>query len=307
MVNMHIAMELGEIRAFVTVVETSSINAAATRLHLTQPAVSRQVQRLEASLGVKLLDRRTKPVSLTPAGEAVLEHARRVMGAIDDLREVVADAEGPHGELKIGVSQALSDIALAKPIEYLRKAFPRILLSITTGWSHELIEDVGNAKLDVAFVLLPDDHQPPTGLTGTVIGKEPLVTVAPRRSNLPPIADLRKLAESSWVLNPKGCVFRAALQRAFQSVNADLRVAVEVYGADIQLSLVARGNGLGLVPARVLSRSRLRPKLREIRIRGQELRMGVWMVHARLPDRLQPVLKMLEEVLATTYAGSTPK
>lgn len=297
-------MELDELRALVAVADTRSINAAAARLHLTQPAVSRQVQRLETSLGVRLLDRRTKPVSLTPAGEAVLEHARNVLRAIDDLRDVAADATGPAGELSVGVSQTLADATLARPISHLRRTFPHIRLFVSTGWSHELAADVRRARLDAAIVLLPDAHDPPAGLVGTRIGTERLLAVAARRSGIPATIDLRTAAEHPWVLNPRGCVFRAELERAFHRIGADLRVAVEIYGTELQLSLVARGHGLGLVPARVLARTRSPSGLRTVRIRGADLRVAVWMVAGRVPDRFQPVLRMLQGMLAAGYEAA---
>jgi len=295
-------MDLDEIRAFVAVADSGSVNAAARRLHLAQPTVTRQIQRLERSLGGALLDRRTKPLTLTAAGRVVLEHCRQVLRAVDHLEAAVAD--GPAGELRVGVSQTLSEIALAGPVDRIRRASARVALSITTGWSHELVDGVRSGRLDAAFVLLPDGTGPPAGLRAERLGTEGLVIVAPRRAPGPALREVGALAREPWVLNPAGCGFRAALQRAFDAIHESPRVAVEVYGTELHLSLVARGVGLGVVPARALARSRWRPRVRVVRVREATLSMGVWLVHAPLPERLEPAVAVLREALRAVYARS---
>ncbi|HUP34754.1 MAG TPA: LysR family transcriptional regulator [Candidatus Limnocylindria bacterium] len=75
-------MELDDIRAFVAVADARSVSRAARELYLTQPAVTRRVQRLERDLGVALCDRRRRPFALTEAGQAVLERCRRALHAV---------------------------------------------------------------------------------------------------------------------------------------------------------------------------------------------------------------------------------
>lgn len=296
-------MELSEIKTFVAVAEAGSVNRAALALHLSQPAVTRQVQRLEAALGVQLLDRRAKPATLTPAGQTALERCRSILKAIEELRAATAPGEDPSGECRIGVSPSLADFALAEPIDHLRRVFPRVRLQVSTDWSRALQEQVRAGVLDAAVVLLPKGERPPAEVSGKAIGSQPLVVVAPRRRRLPGALDLADLAEESWVLNPEGCGFRSALQRALQRINAPLRVAVEAHGLGLQLSLVARGIGLGLVPVRVVARSRLRSKLQVLRLRGHDFRLVVWVVYARLPATLTPILTVLGEQLKRAVGG----
>lgn len=290
-------MELSEIRTFVAVAESGSINRAARTLSLSQPAVTRQVQRLEAALGVKLLDRRAKPVTLTPAGQAALEKARLIFKAVGEFHAAAAPSQGPAGDCRIGVAHALADVALAEPINHLRRAFPRVTFQVTTDWSRVLLERLRSGGLDIAVVQLPAGTRPPADTPGRLIATQRLVFVAPRHRRLPRELDLADLAEATWVLNPDGCGFRAALGRSLQRVNAPLRIAVEAYGSELQLSLVARGVGLGLVPARVLARSRLRRRLRVLRVRGHDFQVAAWTVRGRLPEPLAPVLEALDREL----------
>jgi DNA-binding transcriptional LysR family regulator len=117
-------MELQQLRALLFVADTGSVTEAARRLLLTQPAVTRQIQALEAELGGALFDRTTKPLLPTPLGQAAVAQARRIFQISDDLRALVRRSGGiPTGELRLGVvhscarhaipgSQALSPIFL---------------------------------------------------------------------------------------------------------------------------------------------------------------------------------------------------
>jgi DNA-binding MarR family transcriptional regulator len=95
-------MNLADLKAFVAVAETGSVNRAALRLNLTQPAITRRVQNFEAALGGKaLLDRSSKPPTLTPAGRQVLEYCRRVLAAVGELERTTLETGEPAGELRI--------------------------------------------------------------------------------------------------------------------------------------------------------------------------------------------------------------
>ncbi|MBI4247285.1 MAG: LysR family transcriptional regulator [Candidatus Rokubacteria bacterium] len=289
-------MDLDELRTFVAVAEAGSVHRAVARLHVSQSALSRRLQRLEASLGVELLDRQAKPLALTRAGCIVLEHCRRVLKAAEDLCAAASPHE-PAGEFRIGVAHALTDVALAQPLDELRKAFPRVVFHVTTNWTRPLLEQVRAGALDVTFVALPDGERPPGDLTGAVVGSCPVIFVVSRRAKLPRIVGPEMLADAQWVLNPEGCGFRAALTRMLHAVNVALRVAVEAHGPDLQLSLIARSVGLGLIPAWVLSRSRLRPQLRTFRLKDHDFRLALWTIRGRIPGLLDPVAAALDQAL----------
>ena len=277
------------------VVDNGSISLAANELYLTQPAVTRRVQRLESDMGSTLLDRRRRPFALTAAGRAALDGCRRLLASVQELRAVVADDGLPSGEIRVGVAHALTEFALSLPIERLRRRFPRVVLRLRTGWSLEILERVRGGALDGAVILLPAGEDLPAGLVGEALGQERLVVVAARRARGVRPRRLSDLAPSGWVLNPDGCNARATLQRAFTRAGMGLRVDVEAYSYELQLQLVARNRGLGLVPARILARSRVRSRLRTLRIPDLSLPFRIWSVRARTSERVERVLKELNE------------
>jgi len=100
-----------------------------------------------------------------------------------------------------------------------------------------------------------------------------------------------------WILNPEGCGARAILQKAFGRAGLSLRVGVETYNYELQMSLVARGRGLGLVPSRLVARSAVKRQLSVLGVRGLEFPMTIWMLTAGLPSALETALEAFTDSL----------
>lgn len=296
-------MEVDDIRAFVAVADAGSVSAAARELFLTQPAVTRRLQRLEGAMGASLLDRRRRPFALTRAGQAALQRCRDLLVSFQELRSLTGDGPHPAGELRIAVAHALTELALAGPVDEVQRRFPKVLLRLTTGWSRDLLERVKTQAIDGAFLLLPEGEALPAGVNGAKVAAERLVVVARRSLRLGAMS-AAELGAHRWVLCPDGCAARAALRRALVRAGLDLRVGVETYNYELQLSLVAKGRGLGLIPGRLLARSRFRKDVRVMRLRGLEFPLTVWSVRGRPPLTLEPVLEELDRVLTLRLSGA---
>jgi len=153
-------LKLNEIRTFVTVAQTGSVQAAARQLHMTQPAVSRLVQRLERDLGARLFDRQTKPLALTHDGQAALQHGRRVLDAAEAFSDALSPAAPPMSVLRIGTAHALAEIVAERPLDQLRSSFPDLTLQISIDWTAPLLERLHAGALDAAVItLLTDGRQ----------------------------------------------------------------------------------------------------------------------------------------------------
>ncbi|KVC33104.1 LysR family transcriptional regulator [Burkholderia pseudomultivorans] len=301
-------MNTRDLQAFVAVVDSGSMVAAAAKLHLTQPGLTRRVQNLETLLGVPLLDRQSKPLKPTAAGRDVYALARDVLCAVDALMAAGTPDSEPAGELRIGVPPFLSELALEQPIDRLREAFPRLTLRVTAGWSPALVQGVERGTLDVAAVMVPASVALPDTLVATLLGTQPTVLVAARDFPLPdgPLT-LDTLSGFPWVLSQDGCGMRSALSRALGSAGLPFDVAVEAFGSELQLSLVARGAGIGIAPPNALARSAHRDALKVVETAGIETRINVWTVHGTLPGRLMRPVALLRDALADVLAQELTK
>ena len=294
-------MNIQDIRAFVAVAETGSVNRAALRLNLTQPAVTRRIQSFEAVLGEGLVfDRSVKPAALTAAGHHVLEHCRRVLSAVAELESCASSAADPSGELRIGVAHGLGEIVLTTPLDAIRRKFPRIRLQVSSNWSTGLIDELRGGGLDCAVGLLTEAHTIPAGLAAIPLGTERVVIVSSSRN--PTKRDgtpwrLRELVGESWYLNPPGCGCRAALGRAFDRQQIPMVIAAEVFGEDLQLSLIAHAGGLGLVPGRLFEQSPHRHSLQILEVLDFVVPATVMLMRSAVPGRFDPALTLLVDEL----------
>ncbi|MDX2265157.1 MAG: LysR substrate-binding domain-containing protein [Hyphomicrobiales bacterium] len=201
------------LRAFLAIAEDRSFTRAATRLNRTQPAVSMQIRRLEAALGAKVFADR-KRAQLTPVGERLIEHARRIVDLND---EAIARARGEdvRGRVRIGTPDDYAGFMLPKVLRRLAMSHPNVEVEVRCGLSVELVAAVDRGRLDLALVTrLP-------GLEGgTTVRRERLFWVAADEM----IARRRPLPLAMF---SPGCPFREAAISALTDAGAAFRIAYE--------------------------------------------------------------------------------
>ena len=211
-------MKLNEIRTFIAVADAQSVQEAGSRLGLTQSAVSRLIQRLEAELGVVLFDRQTKPLALTRDGELALAHARRILAATSDFADAFAGSTEPRGLLRLGTAHVLTALTTGRPLDELRAGFPGLTLRLHADWSNPLLEQVRAGTLDGAVILLCEEQAPPEDLPARRIGTEPVSIIAAPGDDT---TDLAAMNQRGWVLQPNGCRYREALHQALAPLGVE--------------------------------------------------------------------------------------
>lgn len=227
-----------------TFAEEGSIQRVADRVALTQPAVSRQVQRLEALLGGALLDRRQKPPQLTALGARVVEKGREILAAFEQIKALARGAE-PEGVFRLGLANGLSDHSVSSIVAEVVDGFARLSLHLKTGWSGELVELYRQGQLDAVVVL---GDAPPAD--ATVVGSEELVVIAARQFAARWRAGDFTFADMPWVLSSEPCDARRLL--ASRIGRRHLPVTGELDDPRLQLAWVRRGAGASLLPRRLL-------------------------------------------------------
>jgi DNA-binding transcriptional LysR family regulator len=196
-------MELRHLRYFVAVAEELHFRRAAERLHVAQPAVSEQVRKLEDELGVRLLHRTQRHVSLTDAGAAMLDEARRVLHQAERAMAVARDAsELATARLRVGYLPDSLPTIVPRALQHLQKHMPNTRVSLETGAARNLIEEVRAGHLDAAVVSLP---APTAGLERTLLGPQSAVVAMPvmHRHATEDEVDLARLAPERIVLLPR--------------------------------------------------------------------------------------------------------
>jgi DNA-binding transcriptional LysR family regulator len=264
-------VELRHLRYFVAVAEELHFRRAAERLYVAQPAVSEQIRKLEAELGVRLFDRTHRSVLLTDPGRALLVEARRVLQQADIAQLAARNARDSAGSrLRIGYVPDALPGSVPRALHQLCAVAPRVEVALETGPALDLIEAVRDRRLDVAVASLP---APTKGLHVTSLGCQPLVVATRGALDGPgaPIA-IEALADERVVMLPREV--DPALHDAIVSLFRDAGIAptfVEAAEPHVEAVLltVAAGGGVALLPASIGERYAF-PGVRLVELLGAE-------------------------------------
>jgi DNA-binding transcriptional LysR family regulator len=146
-------MNFVQIETFQAVARTESFTKAAPLVHLTQSAVSRQIQDLEKTLAVQLFERFGGRVFLTTAGRILMEEGPRLLRDVDNLRQRLRDiAEKTAGDIRLGVTISVANSFLAQVLARYRRDNPSVNLSLVLGHTPELLDKLGTNEVDLAIV-----------------------------------------------------------------------------------------------------------------------------------------------------------
>jgi DNA-binding transcriptional LysR family regulator len=250
-------MELRHLRYFVAVAEELHFSRAAEQLHIAQPAVSEQIRKLEAELGVRLLNRTKRTVALTDAGTALLAEARRVLQQVEAARLAIEEIrDRGASRLRIGYTPASLPPSVPRALQHLTASMADLKTVMEPGFGQELIAAVRDDRLDAAIVSLP---APTSGLRTTQLGHERGVAAFPasHRHAVQPAIRLGHVAPERIVVLPREAnrPFYDAVLVACQ--NAGLSPSlVETPGTCVEPALlaVASGAGVALLPQSVADR-----------------------------------------------------
>jgi DNA-binding transcriptional LysR family regulator len=175
----------------------------------------------------------------------------------------------------------------------LRTEYPKLSIQAFSRWSVLLIEQLMNRTLDAAAVMLPRGETPPEALLADYLGSESFAVVAAKTTPFPPNPTLHDLSSHGWILHPNGCGTRRSIETALAAQRLPFKIAVEVEGHELSLSLVSQRIGLALVMPQVLRASEFRKDLKQVKVADFLSEQGVWIVHPSHIGRLAPVVRTL--------------
>ena len=185
-------MDLDRLKLFLQIVSLGSMSAAARAVHLTQPAISRNIPLLEEALGVALFQRRGRGLVLTPAGRALVPRAQAILLQKDALRlEVSRCAERDYFDLRLGTIDSVATFLMPKLVAPLHRDFPELALKLSTARTALLLDRVRAGTLDLAVVA---HSGPPPEVSCRRVGGYELQFWG-RRSLYPKLAAVKTAAE----------------------------------------------------------------------------------------------------------------
>jgi DNA-binding transcriptional LysR family regulator len=245
-------MELRQLEYFVAVAEEANFTRAAERIHVAQPAVSAQIQRLERELGQPLLDRTRRTVRLTPAGEAALPYARAALAAVADIHVAVEElTQLVRGTVTIGTVTSHS-VDMPSLLADFHSDHPNVEITLSTDNSDALIDGVRAGRLDAAIISIGSDERP-EGLDVEVVTDEAIQAAVSRTDELASRKAIRlvELADRPLIALPVGAGIRRQFDAACARAGVTPRIAFEASTPLALADLAERGLGVAIVPASV--------------------------------------------------------
>jgi DNA-binding transcriptional LysR family regulator len=277
-------MELRHIRSFVAVAEELHFGRAAARVHIVQPALSRQIRALEQEMGLRLFERDRRRVALTPAGAVLLDEARLLLEHVARAVETARRADrGEVGSLRIGYVPAMVTTGLPEIVRRFRKRFPGVDVRLQEMNPAMQVEALLGERVDVGFVRGPI-HEP--ALAAETVLEEPLVAALPsgHRLGRHKRLGLAMLAGEPFVLQARsrGPGSHDQILAVCRSAGFSPRVVQEGSQAEVA-SLVASGAGVAIVPASLRMVRRAGVLYRPLHERPMTQLDMVWRKDAALP------------------------
>jgi DNA-binding transcriptional LysR family regulator len=247
-------MEIRQLRAFVAIAELGTFTAGALRVHVTQAAISMQIRQLENELGARLFIRAPRRVMLTEAGEHLLQRARHILrehdAAVDEIGEL-AGAE--RGRLRIGTASAMvtTDI-LPKLLKEVRKQHAGAEITVASGTSENLVQQILAGELDLAFVSLPVEAR---GINTERLSQDQLVAIASPRHKLAKQRTISAytLAGEKLILGERGGNTRRLIDQFFAQAGVALHVSMELSRQAAIRRMVEEDMGVGIEPLQSVS------------------------------------------------------
>ncbi len=296
---MNMNFDLADLRAFVAVAELSSFRAAAESIHLSQPALSRRIEKLEAALGVRLFERTTRSVNLTAVGRDFSHKARTVLDDLENsLLSMQAVAASQLGEVVIACVPSAVYYFLPKVLRDFHEQYPRIRVRIVDDSANGVLESVARGEADFGINFI--GTQEPE-IEFHVILKEPFVVACHRRH---PIAQQeqvtwKELTRYDFMTVDKSSGNRLLVDLAL--ANSDVRPSwcFEAKHVSTLLGLVEAGLGIAVVP-RLSMPPAEHPTLAQVRLVEPTLERNMGLI-LRQGRRLTPAAKKLYDMIDTMW------
>ena len=240
-------MNLHHLKVFLAIAQTGSISAGATRLLISQPAVTREIRELEARLQLPLFDRQSRGVSLTAAGQRLLPYAEQIFALeLAAERDLAEFASLGSGELRLGASVTLGSYLLPALIARFQQTYPGLQISLQIGNTAENLEQLQRSEISLSFIEGPFAAE---RFNYCRLGSDALLPVA---SPLHPLAAEPQISASALAALPlfvreQGSGTRATLEQAYQALGLQPRIALALGNGEALKRSLQGGHGVAWI------------------------------------------------------------
>jgi DNA-binding transcriptional LysR family regulator len=295
---------LQQLHAFTTIVESSSLGRAAEVLHVTQPALSRTIKRLEEELGAPLFERHSKGMQLTAIGEALLPHATLLLHEADNAREEIDAIRGlAKGTIRVGAVASIATLVLPLAVSGVLARWPNLRVQIIEGVWDRLADSLLKQEIDLALSMAVPDTDEIAAIADCCWEDTSHVVAAldhPLRAKGGGLSLADTLGEQ-WCVPPRGTGPFEHMQRVFAEHGLPMpEIAVETRSITVLKSLVTRAGFLSWMAAPMYDTESAAGVFDTLPIPGLVARRTLTAFRRRQGILPRPALMLLEQLRQLT-------
>jgi LysR family hydrogen peroxide-inducible transcriptional activator len=247
---MFVYMNIQQFQYVLAVVDSKNFEAAAERCFITQSTLSTMIGRLEDEIGIKIFNRKTKPVSITTEGERIIERLRIIDNEIGELKNVIQELKGEMvGELKIGIIPTIAPYLLPLFLPKLARKFPQVKIIVKEITTAQITKSLKNRSLDIGLLALPIID---SELTEQELYVEPFLVYDCRVNKSLSKISINNLDYSKlWLLQEGHCLRTQVYQiceRSNESLRSELNFEFESGSMDSLLRFTKSNKGMTIIP-----------------------------------------------------------
>jgi DNA-binding transcriptional LysR family regulator len=290
-------LNFNQLKAFYYTVKCGSLSAAAEALYITQPAVTKQIQQLHATYGIKLLNRFGKKMVLTDAGEVLYDFASKIFEAEIQAEEILRDfQQRKSGRIRIHASESFGAYYLPFMVNLFRKKYPApIQISVNIFPNPVVIENTAKLETDLGFISYPLEHKK---LLVREVLEDRLVLISPpshplaRRKILHP----HHLEGLPLIMHEKGSGTRVIIDEFLRKNNLSVSVSLELSNNEGIKRAVEQGMGLSFISEHVVREEIHGKKLKAIPFADPSLKRKFYLIHHKDKYLSQPLQTFIQTV-----------
>ncbi len=297
-------MQIEHIRLFHLAASLGSISKAAHASHISQPALSQQIQRLEQELGFKLFERSNRGVDLTSAGQIVEKYAGNIARLYDNLMEDLSNLQQSNGMVRISATPVVGIYGLPCTIYKVKEKFPYHAFSLESAPSMEVEKRVLQGESDIGFI-----NGPPASddLVAKRVYSDRLVVVASPQFQTKQKLDMEGLKGYPIIMLSSVSSLRKQLEEYFSANHHPLdqyKVLFHLDSAESVKSSVLRGHGIAFLPYMSIKKELYQKQLKQIDVSNFDMSYDVYSIykrHENKSDMLYRICVYFSKIVSETF------
>lgn len=285
--SLHLLRQVARFRGF---------TAAARACGLSQSALTRQVQAIEARLGIRVFERTTRTVTITEPGAVLLRETEAIPNILNGaLRRIREDYLGERREIRIGISRDITLAHIPGIFHLQRKLQPDVQITVSQPDPAELLRMTATAMLDLGILTLPQDLPATVAVTHRMEDRFSVVMeaamVGPGQNTRPAFKEWAE--KQAWLLPPPESAARGIIETWAARLKIRLTAAMELENFDLMIQLASMGMGVAWIPRRSLSSF---PRKKQVRLISPPVELSRELVaispmHSKCPEHVDRFVK----------------